>query len=123
MLALPPNFKQPSSGTLAKYGLTLSEWLAILKCQGNVCAICQKFPKSGRMCVDHDHIRGWKKLEPAKRRKHVRGILCFFCNAYYIGRALTIAKALRVAAYLEAHEARKNHAETRIAKSVQTTLH
>lgn len=95
----------PSATTLRKYGLTEVEWLAILMRQGGVCAVCQKVP-NGRFCVDHAHVRGWKKLPPEKRRLHVRGLLCWFCNQHYVGRAITIDKSRNVTSYLIAYEDR-----------------
>lgn len=53
------------------YGLTLEQWLAILKSQGGVCAICKEECKTRKgLCVDHDHDSG-----------RVRGLLCMKCNA------------------------------------------
>lgn len=95
----------PSAGTLAKYGLSAVEWLAILARQGGVCAVCKKVP-NGRFVTDHAHIRGWKKLPPEKRKIHVRGILCWFCNHSYVGRSITVERSEAVSAYLRAHEAR-----------------
>jgi hypothetical protein len=90
----------PKPATLRKYGLTAREWRAILKEQGGGCAVCRKVPKSGRLCVDHEHVPGWKRMKPEQRKKYVRGILCFFCNHYYMGRAITVKKARNVYRYL-----------------------
>lgn len=98
--------KPPSKATLAKYGLSEQEWLALLERQGGVCAVCGKVPSTGRLCTDHEHVRGWKKLPPEERKKYVRGILCFFCNHYYVGRSITVEKARRVVSYLQAYEER-----------------
>jgi hypothetical protein len=96
----------PKPKTLAKYGLTLEDWRAILDGQGGVCFVCQKAPTSGRLCVDHEHRPGWKKKPPEERKKAVRGLLCFFCNHYYVGRAITVEKARNVVAYLVRHAQR-----------------
>lgn len=95
--------KPPSAKTLAKYGLTAKEWLAILAYQGGVCAVCKLVPKSGRLNVDHDHVRGWKKLPPEKRKIHVRGLLCYWDNKTLVGRGITVDKSKAVTAYLEGH--------------------
>jgi hypothetical protein len=95
----------PLKATLKKYGLTVEGWRAILVAQGGACAVCEKVP-NGRLCIDHDHIRGWKKLPPEKRKLHIRGLLCWFCNHSYVGRAITVRKSKNVTAYLEAHEKR-----------------
>jgi hypothetical protein len=98
----------PKVGTLRKYGLTSAEWLAIAARQGNVCAVCKKLPPNGRLCTDHDHVKGWKKKKPEERKRWVRGLLCYFCNHYYVGRAITPQKAKNVYRYLKAHAERLN---------------
>jgi hypothetical protein len=57
------------------YGLEYEEYL-VLKKDG--CMICGT--KEGRLCVDHIHQAGFKKMLPEEKRKYVRGILCFLCN-------------------------------------------
>lgn len=94
----------PKPITLKKYGLTAEEWLAILQDQGGVCAVCSKYPKSGRLVVDHEHTPKWKKLKPELRKTYVRGILCWWCNKNYVGRSITLQKAKNVVRYLEQHE-------------------
>lgn len=98
--------KLPKPATLKRYGISAEEWLAILEGQGNVCAICEKEPPSGRFCVDHEHVRKWKKLPPEARKLTIRGILCWTCNHYYVGRGITINKATNVVRYLEAYARR-----------------
>lgn len=97
----------PSPATLKRYGLTADEWLAILRAQGGVCAICKRVPASGRLHTEHEHVKGWKHLPPDQRKLYVRGICCFVCNTQYLGRGLTIDKARAVLAYLEAYGARR----------------
>lgn len=58
-----------------KYGLTLEQHTAMLAKIGNKCWICQKPPKNLALNIDHDHKTG-----------QVRGLLCFFCNKFLIGR-------------------------------------
>ncbi len=96
----------PKPATLRRYGLSLDEWRAILARQGNSCAICRKVPASGRLHTEHAHVKGWKKMPPAQRKRFVRGVACFMCNTQLLGRGLTLAKARNVVAYLEAFEAR-----------------
>jgi hypothetical protein len=98
--------KVPTKITLEKYGLNPELYRLMAECQGNVCYVCQKLPKSERLNVDHFHVKGFKKMAPEEKRKHIRGLLCFFCNRYYVGRCITIAKAKRVVEYLEAYERR-----------------
>ncbi len=96
----------PSKATLQKYGLSAGEWLLILQRQGWVCAVCGKQPTTGKFNIDHDHVPGWKKMTAAVRSLHVRGLLCFFCNKYYVGRCITVAKAEAVVKYLQQHAQR-----------------
>jgi hypothetical protein len=92
--------RNPSKATLKKYGLSLAEWLGMAEMQGGVCFICQKEPKSGILCVDHLHIKGWKKLAPVLRKKYVRGLLCSYCNLRLLSKGMTLEKAVRILAYL-----------------------
>lgn len=60
--------------TLAKYGLTVEQYEAILAAQGGRCAICREENKSPNvkyvpLCVDHCHDTG-----------KFRGLLCNKCN-------------------------------------------
>lgn len=97
----------PSQKTLDKYGLTEADWWAILERQGGICPICHKVPTTGRFVVDHDHVRGWKKLPPEERKRYCRGLVCWFDNHYYLGRSITIEKSRNVTAYLEQYQARR----------------
>lgn len=67
---------------LAKYGMTVEDYDTLLEAQGGHCAICHKEQnqKSGqpmRLAVDHNHKTGV-----------VRGLLCYYCNRYVVGRRL-----------------------------------
>lgn len=96
----------PSAPTLEKYGLTPEAWRDIIDAQGAVCAVCELAPGARQLHIDHDHVRGWKKLPPEKRAATVRGLLCWFCNNHYVGRSITVKKARNVVAYLEAYVTR-----------------
>jgi hypothetical protein len=106
--------KLPKPPTVKRYGLTLQGWVAILDGQGGVCRICEQVPQSGRLCIDHEHVKGWKKMAPERRRLYVRGLLCWRCNHYYVGRGITVQRAQNVLAYLEAY-AQKLKASTKTA--------
>lgn len=99
--------KEPSKATLAKYGLSKEDWLDLVKKQNAVCYVCLKLTSTGRLCIDHEHVKGWKKMPPEERKKYVRGLLCWVCNHYYLGRGITIEKAVRVADYLREYELRR----------------
>lgn len=96
----------PLPGTLRKYGLTPDEWIDIAERQGFVCAVCKMLPPNGRLCTDHEHVKGWKKMKPEERKTHVRGLLCYFCNHYYMGRSINIDKAKNVYRFLRDHQRR-----------------
>jgi hypothetical protein len=93
--------KPPSAVTLRKYGLDIRAWLALVERQGGVCAICGKLPKTGRLVIDHEHVRGWKKLPPEQRAWYVRGLLCWWDNAQTVGRGATAERLRSAARYLE----------------------
>jgi hypothetical protein len=73
-----------------------------------VCAICEKIPSTGRFVTDHEHVRGWKDMPPEQRKRYVRGILCWFCNKTYVGRAITVPKAENVVTYLREYQQRRD---------------
>lgn len=59
------------AGIKRRYGLTQSQFEAMLCAQGNCCAICRSPLTDGkRVHVDHDH-----------RTDRVRGLLCIGCNS------------------------------------------
>jgi len=99
--------KTPSLATLKKYGLSLQDWEKIRDEQGAVCFVCQKLTSTERLCIDHEHAKGWKKMPPEKRKLYVRGLLCWVCNHYYVGRGISIEKAARVVSYLTQYAERK----------------
>ena len=72
------NRKEAADSALKRrYGITLEQYLFLLKKQNNLCAICKeaetridyKTNKISQLCVDHCHITG-----------KIRGLLCFSCN-------------------------------------------
>ena len=96
----------PRPATLKKYGLTQEDWIRIYESQNGCCPVCGN-PLTGRTNIDHFHARQWSKKSDADRKKFVRGILCFFCNKYYLGRGVTIERLRNAIAYLERFEKRK----------------
>lgn len=103
----------PTPATLKKYGGTPEKWQALLDEQGGVCGVCGRVPspskKDGkiRLVIDHEHVRGWGKMPPELRWSFVRGLVCWFCNHYYLGRGLTLEKAKGVVLFLERYELRR----------------
>lgn len=98
----------PTKSTLRKYGLTEADWLAMYHQQDGRCAVCGQVPNTGRLVIDHEHVTRWRARKPEQRKKHVRGLLCWYCNHAYVGRGITVQKARGVLAYLLAYEERKN---------------
>jgi len=100
------NIKIPSKVTLQKYGLTTEEFESIWLRQDSKCPICLKVPTTGRTNIDHEHVKGFKKLPFELRAQYVRGITCWFCNKNYLARGITVAKAQNVVEYLNAYAAK-----------------
>lgn len=75
--------------------------------QGYACYVCQQVPKRFRLCIDHFHVRGWKKMPPSERVKWVRGVICFRCNTTFVGRGVTAQIAARVVSYLQEFDLRR----------------
>ncbi len=52
-------------------------------------------------------------MDPADRRRHVRGLLCVRCNYLYLDKCLTAELAERIAAYLARHRDRRTDDDVR----------
>lgn len=75
--------KQKNNRLYKTYGITLDDWKDMYKKQGGVCEICKTLPKSGVLCVDHIHKKGYKKMPPEEKKKYVRALVCFLCNTVF----------------------------------------
>jgi hypothetical protein len=102
--------RTPTEATVRKYGLSLLEWRRMLLQQGNVCAVCRKEPPSGLLTIDHEHVKGWKKMPAELRRVFVRGLVCWQDNRFFLARGMTPERADAIAQYLRAYEARRDAA-------------
>ena len=91
----------PTQKTLDKYGLTLADWEALYNRHNGACWICGKAPSTGRLNIDHAHVKGWAKMPPQERKKYVRGLLCFVCNHRLLTRGVTIKRLQAAIEYLE----------------------
>jgi len=58
-----------------KYGITEAIYKKMLEVCSGCCWICKRKPKNGPLNVDHDHKTG-----------QVRGLLCYLCNKFVVGR-------------------------------------
>ena len=97
----------PSTKTLDKYGLSRLDWISLAMRQGGVCGVCGKLPESGRLNVDHDHVRGYKKMSQVQKRLYVRGLLCYVCNKFFAMRGMTEEKACKLVKYLASYAERR----------------
>jgi hypothetical protein len=79
--------------SVARYGLTLDEYHALLEAQNHCCEICGRESACvGPLVVDHDHSAN-----------RVRALLCQRCNRG-VGQFLEVPEFLRRAAdYIERH--------------------
>lgn len=93
----------PTPTTLNKYGLTWEMWFRILVRQKGACGACHKVPKSNRLVIDHEHVRGWKDMKTEDRPPYVRGLLCYMCNHYRLARGATIDNLQGAADYLRSY--------------------
>jgi len=78
----------------SRYGITEAQYLEKLKNQNHSCAICKKHKSnfSYNLHVDHNHKSGI-----------VRGLLCYYCNKFRVGRH-DFASAETLYAYMVEYE-------------------
>lgn len=102
-----PAISFPTPTTLRKYGLSKMEWLELYRKQKGQCGICHRdFQVGHRINVDHEHVRGWKKMAPSERKEHIRGLLCYTCNKFMVMRGVTSMKLYNGWQYMRAYEVR-----------------
>lgn len=105
-MTVPDWLTIPSPATLKKYGLDIQDYLTIAERQGYCCPICGNELRK-RTNIEHEHVKGWKDFPPDLRKMFVRGLTCWVCNHYYLGRGISLEKARNVVKYLEEYEKRK----------------
>lgn len=86
--------------TLKRYGLSYAEYHEIVTRQNFKCPICREELLNRKTAIDHEHVRGWKKMKPVNRAKYVRGVLHLFCNRYRLGKYINVEQACNMADYL-----------------------
>jgi len=112
---ITPDYKERAreNNLQRNFGISVAEYEALLKFQGNACAICgSPPPEEGkkRFAVDHDHATG-----------EIRGLACLIkCNKLMIGYH-TVETAKRVLAYLENPPARDFFGGVKIAERSKNT--
>lgn len=95
----------PTSPTLKKYGLSLEDWIKLFNKNNGCCHICGR-PFVTRTNIDHEHVRGFKKMTPEQRRQYVRGLLCPTCNRFIVMRGMTSERLFSAWKYMRAWEVR-----------------
>ena len=100
----------PTAPTLKKHGLTLELWQELLGVQGGACGACGKVPKSNKLNIDHEHVRGYYSMEPELRRTFIRGLVCYMCNKFRLARGSTAENLLHASMYLRDYAERKANA-------------
>ncbi len=93
-------FKMPSKRTLAKYGQSAISFIQRYNIQGGACKICKRSFNEVRCFIDHEHVKGYSKMDADRRSSYVRGLLCFTCNRYRVAKN-TRDTARKVMLYLE----------------------
>jgi hypothetical protein len=88
----------PSTKTLKKYGLTIEDYNKIGESQNWLCAICGLLKP---LVIDHYHVKGFKRMQPEKRKIFVRGLLCIYCNLRLLPKGMDLDKARKLVSYLE----------------------
>jgi len=75
-----------------KYGITEKQYNTLLHKQNGCCAVCERSASAfnKRLSVDHNHKTGV-----------IRGLLCFFCNKFVIGRHTDAKLFERAGEYLK----------------------
>lgn len=95
---IPQEIRPPSIKTLCRYGLSMADWLAMAGLFG-ICHVCKRRPSSGRLVVDHEHVKGFKKLPPEQRKTYVRGLTCWNCNYRFLAKGMSLAVAQNLVNY------------------------
>lgn len=95
----------PTAATLAKYGWDVDRFVMAVHVQGGRCACCGTVPTKGRLCIDHFHAKGWKKMPREQRRLHIRGLVDWWCNSRFLSRGITLERSRAVTTYLQRYEA------------------
>lgn len=82
--------KKKDSHLKGLYGITLTDYVALLDAQNGVCAICKTPPRGKMLAVDHDHKTGL-----------IRGLICDYDNRYILGRQTDPERLFAAADYLK----------------------
>ena len=105
--------KCSSPTTLRKYGITQEVWYTLLDMQDGRCPVCQReFTNELRPVIDHEHVKGYKKMKSEDRAKYVRGLVCNYDNRRRIptnSKGISATElAYNVYIYLSDYDIRRN---------------
>ena len=98
--------KLPSPVTLKKYGLSEEDYIDLYNKHDGKCHVCLVKPKNSTraLAIEHEHVKGFKKMPPEEKRKYCRGIACFICNYRILTRGVTLERLRNAVRYLEEYE-------------------
>jgi hypothetical protein len=101
--------KEPTPATLKRHGLTVQQWREMLDRQDGQCSLCPAghLPPSRILNIDHEHVRGYWDMQPERKRRYHRGLVCYWHNKNFLARGATPELFDRAAAYLRAYQERK----------------
>ena len=100
----------PSTRTLARYGLTRTDWKKLVRNQKGMCPVCQRNLDGLTLNIDHEHVYRWRHMPAEERVRYVRGILCVKCNWKLVHSTMPSTQAQRIADYLRKYEERRDAA-------------
>lgn len=77
---------------LRRFGITEEQYEELFQKQRGRCAICERPAETfkTKLAVDHNH-----------KTREIRGLLCFYCNRYRVGRNTCAETLQRVVDYLK----------------------
>ena len=97
--------KIPTKKTLDLYGLSEEEWIDLYNLHDGCCHVClEPFLEGRRVYTEHEHVKGWKKMPPEKKKLYVRGLAHWICNNRILTAGVTAEKLRNAADYLERYE-------------------
>ncbi len=91
----------PTKQTLKKYGMGQQDYLKLELMCDRTCPICCREFSEGKLVIDHEHVKGFKKMKDKDKRKYVRGLLCSYCNFRMIPKGMSAYKAYQIFRYLQ----------------------
>jgi len=105
----PSQLRPPTLDTLRTYGMSQEMWYTMLDLQDGKCPVCDvEFTSDKRPVIDHEHVRGYKKMKAEDKVRYVRGLLHNYCNRRLVAKGMTTEKAYNIYVYLSDYDTRRN---------------